>query len=92
MRIQIEDVDNADLLIHLPSVCQFIDHAIRSGGAILVHDVQTNSTSCRHRALRINYTVTGCLSQRGAAVVLFTVSVAFFQRQFHGLMFPSCVI
>ncbi|KAJ6576020.1 protein-tyrosine phosphatase-like protein [Mycena vulgaris] len=40
MRIPIEDVDYADLLIHLPSACQFIDHAIRSGGAILVHDVQ----------------------------------------------------
>ncbi|KAJ6515688.1 protein-tyrosine phosphatase-like protein [Mycena sanguinolenta] len=40
MRIPIEDVDYADLLIHLPSACQFIDRAIRSGGAILVHDVQ----------------------------------------------------
>ncbi|KAJ7928372.1 hypothetical protein B0H13DRAFT_1597766 [Mycena leptocephala] len=40
MRVPIEDVDYADLLIHLPSVCQFIDHAIRSVGAILVHDVQ----------------------------------------------------
>ncbi|KAJ7213056.1 protein-tyrosine phosphatase-like protein, partial [Mycena pura] len=42
MRIPIEDrdVDYADLLIHLPSACQFTDHAIRSGGAILVHDVQ----------------------------------------------------
>ncbi|KAJ7859183.1 protein-tyrosine phosphatase-like protein [Mycena olivaceomarginata] len=29
MRIPIEDVDYADLLIHLPSACQFIDHAIR---------------------------------------------------------------
>ncbi|KAF7355838.1 MAP kinase phosphatase 2 [Mycena venus] len=35
MRIPIEDVDYADLLIHLPSACQFIDHAIRSGGRIL---------------------------------------------------------
>ncbi|KAJ7639036.1 protein-tyrosine phosphatase-like protein [Roridomyces roridus] len=45
MRIPIEDVDYADLLIHLPSACQFIDHAIRSGGAILVHDVQGVSRS-----------------------------------------------
>ncbi|KAJ7178951.1 protein-tyrosine phosphatase-like protein [Mycena filopes] len=45
MRIAIEDVDYADLLIHLPSACQFIDHAIRSGGAILVHDVQGLSRS-----------------------------------------------
>lgn len=44
MRIPIEDVDYADLLIHLPSACQFIDHAIRSGGAILVHDVQASRT------------------------------------------------
>ncbi|KAJ7803701.1 hypothetical protein B0H14DRAFT_3776843 [Mycena olivaceomarginata] len=34
MRIPVEDVDYADLLIHLPSACQFIDHAIRSGGRI----------------------------------------------------------
>ncbi|KAK7054229.1 MAP kinase phosphatase 2 [Favolaschia claudopus] len=45
MRIPIEDVDYADLLIHLPSACQFIDHAMRSGGAILVHDVQGVSRS-----------------------------------------------
>ncbi|KAJ7887259.1 protein-tyrosine phosphatase-like protein [Mycena olivaceomarginata] len=45
MRIPIEDVDYADLLIHLPSACQFIDHAIRSGGRILVHDVQGVSRS-----------------------------------------------
>jgi hypothetical protein len=68
MRIPIEDGDYADLLIHLPSVCQFIDHAIWSGRAILVHDVQVSSTPCRHRALRINYTVTEFPSQRGAGV------------------------
>ncbi|KAJ7194257.1 protein-tyrosine phosphatase-like protein, partial [Mycena rebaudengoi] len=45
MRIVVEDVDYADLLIHLPSACQFIDHAIRSGGAVLVHDVQGVSRS-----------------------------------------------
>ncbi|KAF8181236.1 protein-tyrosine phosphatase-like protein [Mycena galopus ATCC 62051] len=45
MRIPIEDVDYADLLIHLPSACQFIDIAIRSGGAILVHDIQGSSRS-----------------------------------------------
>ncbi|KAJ7721156.1 protein-tyrosine phosphatase-like protein [Mycena maculata] len=45
MRIPIEDVDYADLLIHLPSACQFIDQAMRSGGAILVHDVQGVSRS-----------------------------------------------
>ncbi|KAJ6583478.1 protein-tyrosine phosphatase-like protein [Mycena vulgaris] len=45
MRIPIEDVDYADLLIHLPSACQFIDHAIRSGGAILVHDGLSRSAA-----------------------------------------------
>jgi dual specificity phosphatase 12 len=30
MRIPVEDVDYADLLIHLPSACQFIDQALRS--------------------------------------------------------------
>ncbi|KAJ6628847.1 protein-tyrosine phosphatase-like protein [Mycena sp. CBHHK59/15] len=45
MRIPIEDVDYADLLIHLPSACQFIDHAIRSGGAVLVHDGLSRSAA-----------------------------------------------
>ncbi|KAJ6565089.1 phosphatases II [Mycena sp. CBHHK59/15] len=45
MRINVEDVDYADLLIHLPSACQFIDHALRTGGTILVHDVQGVSRS-----------------------------------------------
>ncbi|KAJ6525523.1 protein-tyrosine phosphatase-like protein, partial [Mycena vulgaris] len=45
MRIPIENVDYADLLIHLPSACQFIDHAIRSGGAILVHDGLSRSAA-----------------------------------------------
>ncbi|KAF7374595.1 WD40 containing domain protein [Mycena sanguinolenta] len=53
MRIPIEDVNCADLLIHLPSACQFIDRAIRFGGAILVHDVQAclASASISFRAL-----------------------------------------
>ncbi|KAJ7613997.1 protein-tyrosine phosphatase-like protein, partial [Roridomyces roridus] len=37
MRIPIEDVDSADLLVHLPAACQFINHALQTGGAILVH-------------------------------------------------------
>jgi|SRR5580658_4528725 dual specificity phosphatase 12 len=40
MRIPIEDVDYADLLIHLPRACRFIDHALRSQGVVLVHCVQ----------------------------------------------------
>jgi hypothetical protein len=45
MRIPVEDVDYADLLIHLPSACQFIDHALRSGGVVFVHCVQGISRS-----------------------------------------------
>ena len=45
MRIPVEDVDNVDLLIHLPSACQFIDQALRSGGVVLVHSVQGISRS-----------------------------------------------
>ncbi|KAJ7599520.1 protein-tyrosine phosphatase-like protein [Mycena floridula] len=37
MRIPIEDVDYADLLIHLPLAMQFIDRALRDGGNVLVH-------------------------------------------------------
>jgi dual specificity phosphatase 12 len=45
MRIPVEDVDYADLLIHLPSACRFIDQALRGGGVILVHCVQGISRS-----------------------------------------------
>ncbi|KAF8631613.1 hypothetical protein AX15_002359 [Amanita polypyramis BW_CC] len=45
MRIAVEDVDYADLLIHLPSACQFIDQAIKSGGVVLVHCHQGLSRS-----------------------------------------------
>lgn len=37
LRIPVEDVDFADLLIHLPAACHFIDQAISSGGTVLVH-------------------------------------------------------
>ncbi|KAJ7166848.1 phosphatases II [Mycena filopes] len=39
MRISVEDVDYADLLIHLPSACRFIDQIVRGRGRILVHGV-----------------------------------------------------
>ncbi|KAJ7649766.1 protein-tyrosine phosphatase-like protein [Roridomyces roridus] len=44
MRISIEDEDH-DLLVHLPAACQFIHHALQSGGAVLVHSVQGLSRS-----------------------------------------------
>lgn len=45
LRIRVEDVDYADLLIHLPSACRFIHDAINSGGVVLVHCVQGLSRS-----------------------------------------------
>ncbi|KAF9006557.1 protein-tyrosine phosphatase-like protein [Cyathus striatus] len=45
MRIPVEDVDYADLLIHLPAACHFIDTALRQGGVVLVHCVQGISRS-----------------------------------------------
>lgn len=44
-RISVEDVEFADLLIHLPSACRFIDSALRSGGIVLVHCGQGLSRS-----------------------------------------------
>ena len=37
LRIPVEDVDYADLLIHFPAACQFIHQAIAEGGVVLVH-------------------------------------------------------
>lgn len=44
-RIAVEDVDYADLLIHLPAACDFIEQALNSGGVVLVHCVQGLSRS-----------------------------------------------
>ncbi|KAF9534728.1 protein-tyrosine phosphatase-like protein [Crepidotus variabilis] len=45
LRIEVEDVDYADLLIRLPEACRFIDTALRSGGVVLVHCYQGLSRS-----------------------------------------------
>ncbi|KAJ3488796.1 hypothetical protein NLI96_g2581 [Meripilus lineatus] len=45
LRIPVEDVPYADLLIHLPSACNFIHQAITTGGVVLVHCVQGLSRS-----------------------------------------------
>ena len=45
LRIRVEDVDYADLLIHLPVACRFIHEAINAGGTVLVHCVQGLSRS-----------------------------------------------
>jgi len=63
-RIEVEDIDYEDLLIHLPSACRFIDEALRSGGVVLVHCVQGISRSAAvvaaYRTPHINYHVTKC--------------------------------
>ncbi|KAJ3756453.1 protein-tyrosine phosphatase-like protein [Lentinula raphanica] len=45
MRIPVEDVDFADLLIYLPSAVAFIDDALRNDGVVLVHCVEGLSRS-----------------------------------------------
>lgn len=45
LRIPIDDVDYADLLIHLPSACRFIHQALSEGGVVLVHCEQGLSRS-----------------------------------------------
>ncbi|TDL29544.1 phosphatases II [Rickenella mellea] len=45
LRIPIEDVDYADLLIYLPVACRFIHQAMNEGGIILVHCEQGLSRS-----------------------------------------------
>lgn len=37
LRIPVDDVDYADLLIHFPAACKFIHQAIASGGTVFVH-------------------------------------------------------
>lgn len=55
-RIIIEDADYADLLIHLPASCRFIESALSSGGDILVHSVQGTSRSAAVVAAYCGYT------------------------------------
>ncbi|PCH41473.1 phosphotyrosine protein [Wolfiporia cocos MD-104 SS10] len=45
LRIPVEDVDYADLLIHLPAACRFISDALANNGVVLVHCVQGLSRS-----------------------------------------------
>ena len=52
MRIPIPDVDYADLLIYLPGACRFIDHALASGGVVLVH---CDEGRCRSAAVVAAY-------------------------------------
>ncbi|CAA7259408.1 unnamed protein product [Cyclocybe aegerita] len=45
LRISVEDSEYADLLIHLPVACRFIERAIEQGGRVLVHCVMGISRS-----------------------------------------------
>ncbi|KAF5390534.1 hypothetical protein D9757_002622 [Collybiopsis confluens] len=56
MRIPIEDVDYADLLIHLPSAVAFIKDALRNGGIVLVHGMEGRSRSAAVIAAYFMYT------------------------------------
>lgn len=45
MSIAVDDSEYADLLIRLPSACEFIDSALAQGGRVLVHCVMGISRS-----------------------------------------------
>jgi dual specificity phosphatase 12 len=45
LRIPVPDVDYADLLIHFPAACHFIQKALDGGGSVLVHCNQGLSRS-----------------------------------------------
>ncbi|KII94940.1 hypothetical protein PLICRDRAFT_96332 [Plicaturopsis crispa FD-325 SS-3] len=45
MRIPVDDVDYADLLIHLPAACRFIHQARQHRGTVLVHCAYGQSQS-----------------------------------------------
>ncbi|EPQ59013.1 phosphotyrosine protein phosphatases II [Gloeophyllum trabeum ATCC 11539] len=55
LRIRVEDVDYADLLIHLPSAVRFIHQALQDGGVVLVHCVQGLSRSAAVVAAYLMY-------------------------------------
>jgi dual specificity phosphatase 12 len=45
MRIPVEDVDYADILIQLPAAVHFIHESLNQGGVVLVHCLQGLSRS-----------------------------------------------
>ncbi|KAF9821292.1 hypothetical protein IEO21_00900 [Rhodonia placenta] len=55
LRIAVEDVDHADLLIHLPRACQFIHEALSNNGIVLVHCVLGLSRSAMVVAAYLMY-------------------------------------
>ena len=77
LRIRVEDVDYADLLIHLPAACRFIDEALSTGGVVLVHCVQGLSRSATVVAAYCGLTV---LPFTFSASIDFTISVMYSRR------------
>ncbi|PPQ77394.1 hypothetical protein CVT25_010976 [Psilocybe cyanescens] len=75
-RINIEDVDYADLLIHLPAACRFIERALASGGVVLVHCVQGISRS----AAVVAAYCTHILAQARQPLLTFLLAVMYSRR------------
>jgi dual specificity phosphatase 12 len=42
-RLSVEDADDANIIIALPTACQWIHHVINSGGVVLVHSYNGHS-------------------------------------------------
>lgn len=80
MRISVEDVDYADLLIRLPAACRFIDQAIRSGGVVFVHCVQGISRSATVVAAYCRFYFYFILFFQSTTLIIYTHAVMWSRR------------